>query len=411
MDKADAYGHLDAMYRAIRALAMLDTASGSVNKDEGLLVIEHSPETKAHQEILVSLRALGSIVGHSELGAFETNYVKCLSSVYHDPEEALSEANGWCLFSAKAAAEVRPMLIRNVTQLYAALSDRLNPGVVRHRVLSAPPETGACLVVSDLCADVFAWLQRQSSVGEESLTDWLLYKLSDHLAWVRYVKFTRHEESWSSGADWEWWFLGDGECLGMRIQAKKTRGHPDVYPLLAYSNRRGLQIERLLEGARQGNLLPLYAFYDAPTPMPSVPCPATSHTRSCGVFIASGRHVYDEYIARGRQPVNADSLLATSNPLTCLFCCAQSIDSAGPSYYNKVTAYVDRICTGSVRQDDDTAHIGRTGVHEEPPAYVRALMEAPAQADVGWIQGEFGRSLQEVNAIVAFDLRAGLQQR
>jgi len=51
------------------------------------------------------------------------------------------------------------------------------------------------------------WRREQPNVGEESLTDYLLWQVSRHLECVKYVKFTRHQEARFTGADWEWWFV------------------------------------------------------------------------------------------------------------------------------------------------------------------------------------------------------------
>lgn len=409
-EQAKTYGQLDAMYQAVRALSMIETSQGTAEKPDDITMIERIFETKAHQEILVSLRGLRASLEYPDLADFEADFLRCLSSVYHDPEQALSEGAGWCFFSPNGAAQVRPVVIRNVTGLYAALSDRLNPGVRGHRVLTAGPASGACPAVGDVCADIFNWLQRQPSVGEESITDWLLYTLSERLRWVRYLKFTRHEEAKYTGADWEWWILGDRQCLGMRVQAKKTRGHPDLYPLMAYSNRRGLQIERLLEGARSANLLPLFAVYDAPSPVPPVACGAAPHTRPCGVFVVGAKQMYDDHIAPGRRPLDLLHLLRSCHPLSCLFCCSQSVDTSSASYFNNVAAQIARVCSGRHGEESQESDSENTGMHEEPPPYIRALIDAAEAADARWIETEFASALQEVNAIVAFDLRGSPQE-
>jgi hypothetical protein len=66
----------------------------------------------------------------------------------------------------------------------------------------------ACKHFSDASAYISNWIVAQPSVGEESITDWLLYTLSSNIASLQYKKFTRHQESRVTGADWEWWILG-----------------------------------------------------------------------------------------------------------------------------------------------------------------------------------------------------------
>ena len=65
------------------------------------------------------------------------------------------------------------------------------------------------------------WLVRQPSVKEESITDWLLFDISENIKSVYYQAFTRHEEARKTGADWEWWFVFRDFAMKLRIQAKK----------------------------------------------------------------------------------------------------------------------------------------------------------------------------------------------
>lgn len=62
------------------------------------------------------------------------------------------------------------------------------------------------------------WITAQPFVKEESLTDWLLYRLSKNLPSLKYKEFNRHEEA-RTGADWEWWLIGNSESLCLRVQA------------------------------------------------------------------------------------------------------------------------------------------------------------------------------------------------
>lgn len=50
------------------------------------------------------------------------------------------------------------------------------------------------------------WLLRQPHVKEESLTDWLLFEISQKNPAIYYRAFSRHEEA-LNGTDWEWWIL------------------------------------------------------------------------------------------------------------------------------------------------------------------------------------------------------------
>ena len=108
------------------------------------------------------------------------------------------------------------------------------------------------------------WLQAQPQVREESLTDWLLYNVSQSTDRFYYKTFNKHEES-INGSDWEWWVVFGGPYGNIRafrflVQAKKLK-KKNNYQLICYGNRHGLQIDLLIEAARKRNAMPLYMFY------------------------------------------------------------------------------------------------------------------------------------------------------
>ena len=78
-----------------------------------------------------------------------------------------------------------------------------------------------CKEFIDKSKYVYNWMKKQPSVGEESITDWLLFALSESLTSLKYKTFSRHKEARETGADWEWWFVDDKKALCLRIQAKK----------------------------------------------------------------------------------------------------------------------------------------------------------------------------------------------
>lgn len=115
---------------------------------------------------------------------------------------------------------------------------------------------------------IYRWLDKQPHVKEESLTDWLLYTLSENCSQIYYQAFSRHEEA-ENGCDWEWWVLTSDtwrkqECNAYRflVQAKKLyANNRDNYSLLNYGNKNGTQIDLLLKEAASRNALPLYMYY------------------------------------------------------------------------------------------------------------------------------------------------------
>lgn len=118
-----------------------------------------------------------------------------------------------------------------------------------------------CDILIEAAEYLGRWLTLQPAVKEESLTDWLLFDVSSKTPRIRYATFTRHQEARKTGADWEWWFLYPSASFRWRIQAKKSDPVGDNYPALVYTNRYGLQIDKLIADAKTVNAVPAYVFF------------------------------------------------------------------------------------------------------------------------------------------------------
>lgn len=249
---------------------------------------------------------------------------------------------------------------------------------------------------------IFNWLKGQPSVGEESITDWLLYNLSIRAPRLKYIKFTRHEEANKTGADWEWWFVDNHNALALRIQAKKIIQHKDNYDGLAHTNRHGLQIEKLLDDAKRKNCLPFYSLYFAPDGNPKVLCGGMRDSgQGQGVFLAGAVNLYNEYIANGRKRVEADDLLSRSNPLHCLACCHQfdpdSPDGVEEIYYYLRSYYSENI--EKLGTDNNNP-----GLHKGAPAYVSSLIKLESAEIPEWWEREFHNQIEDINSLLVVDL-------
>src|SRR5439155_23288711 len=122
-------------------------------------------------------------------------------------------------------------------------------------------------ILSEASKYVQSWLRRQPGVKEESLTDWLLDRISSQSPRFHYSAFSRHTEARETGADWEWWLLFPQHSYRLGVQAKKLNANADHYAVIAHVNRYGLQVEMLLENSRKADALPFYAFYSGiPSP-------------------------------------------------------------------------------------------------------------------------------------------------
>lgn len=65
------------------------------------------------------------------------------------------------------------------------------------------------------------WIDGQPEVKEESISDWLLFDMSQKIRRIVSKSFTRHEEAKLTGADWEWWILYSNVAYKFRVQAKR----------------------------------------------------------------------------------------------------------------------------------------------------------------------------------------------
>jgi hypothetical protein len=317
---------LAEIFEAARALCLVDRQADRQGTDAanvGLML-----EFKAYEQILRSVRALRAVADNTQLQKFEAAYLNQLSAIC-DPDHLLG-GQAWMIVNVGASTELRPRLISSVMALCA--------------YLQASQTLGTCPIAARLCAELAEWLHDQPSVGEESLTDWLLFQLQKRSSRrVLYRKCTRHEESTLTGADWEWWIVGDTRNMGIRVQAKKL-SRDDCYPQLAYTNRRGLQIEMLLDSARHFKMLPFYALYHASPSIPKVRCEGAFHTGGPqGAFLADAVELYEKWVKGGRQRIDAARLLADSSPLACLFCCAGTMGADDEPFFEKVLAWIRQI--------------------------------------------------------------------
>ena len=242
---------------------------------------------------------------------------------------------------------------------------------------------------------VAQWIAAQSAVGEESITDWLLYHLSSRLKNLHYVKFTRHEEARITGADWEWWIVGDKRALKLRIQAKRVFQKRDNYPGLAYSNKHGLQIERLLSNAAQENALAFYVFYSDASPQKTL-CIQAVPALERSLFLSAANDVNTRFVQPARTTLLGDAVLAWSTPLECLVCCPVNPDSSDA---------IDRILSYLHTYHPLADESERLGIHRDLPYYVSTLLDRDMLSGQGPLEQMF-EGAPRVGGLVVLDLRS-----
>ncbi|MCX7049628.1 MAG: hypothetical protein NTX50_29600 [Candidatus Sumerlaeota bacterium] len=254
------------------------------------------------------------------------------------------------------------------------------------------------------------WIRKQSEVKEESLTDWLLFDVSQKISKITYKAFSRHEEARKTGADWEWWFLFPSFAFKMRIQAKKLSSSEDNYPAIAYTNTYGLQIEKLLKDAAREDFMPLYAFYTSE--QADVMCQMQRNDE--GVFMAGGQRIHDAVIAVPRQPVTARDLLKHTIALSCFLCCPLASGKnrgRAPSGNDDEDGWVEFIKhyykseLKPTKSEVDTQGEHIPGMHEQIPSYIQSFITAGEKGvPDGW-EREYHHSLENVNALLVYDAR------
>ena len=245
----------------------------------------------------------------------------------------------------------------------------------------------------------------QPSVGEESITDWLLYTLSSNIASLKYKKFTKHQEARTTGADWEWWMVGRRKSIRLRIQAKKLKPKSDNYPSLAYSNAYGLQIDKLLSDASSTNALAFYAFYSKPVASNFL-CGGNPSTRIThpSVLLAAAKTLESQFIKPARKYVSAADVASNSNPYECLVCCPLSM-SHGNSSVQAIYEHIQHYYQEAIEAEERSNSTAPTGLHDEVPQYVRTLLESESGDIPEWWESEFSRQLPQVDSIMVWDLR------
>ncbi|RGP86425.1 hypothetical protein BC355_13395 [Vibrio cholerae] len=156
-------------------------------------------------------------------------------------------------------------------------------------------------------------------VGEESITDFLLWKwasIDKRFRSINVSSFTRQEESKVSGADFEMevWLVGKGLVYPLVFQAKKFVKQYDAYVnKLNYPKNTKNQMNTLLGYASSNKRIPFYAFYSIPDNKTKAMC-RRNDVFDCGVFMAHAK-VIEQFAdgKHGRKVSKNDLLKETAN--------------------------------------------------------------------------------------------------
>lgn len=174
-----------------------------------------------------------------------------------------------------------------------------------------------CKIVTDCSKEIYDWQTFQPEVGEESITDWLLYKSSVQSTRIHYQLFNKIQEARTTGADFEFWILTKTINFKARIQAKRLRKGKDHYSAIHYSNKHGLQIDKLIKDSSKNSARPFYAFYNNEDSTTS----CKNNSKGQGVYISCANKLNKDIINQPRQRIDTNFLISRSIPFSCWFCC------------------------------------------------------------------------------------------
>lgn len=244
-----------------------------------------------------------------------------------------------------------------------------------------------CKIVRDASLYVRRWINRQPDVYEESLTDWLLYNLSDKITKIIYKSFTRRHEGQVTGADWEWWILYSNASYKFRVQAKML--DRDNYKALNQSNSHGKQIDMLIIDSVKSKSFPLYAFY---TDGASSNIRCKKNILDEGVYLADAIELRNVYVIPKSRPISESDILQTTISLSCLFCCPLSVSS--------FESFLKRYFSFSINEQNEL--LGR---HTQIPEYVNSILDYKHEPlPMGWY-ADYHKEFDGIKGIMIVDNR------
>lgn len=264
----------------------------------------------------------------------------------------------------------------------------------------------SCEVFSDCTAYIKKWISKQPEVGEESITDWFLFNISEKLPYIKYKKFSRYVEGRVTGADWEWWFVfSDSQSFATRVQAKKIRLKKDNYPGLAHTTQGTLQVDKLIEDARTEEMSAFYAFYTNSDSKTLCKNSCEGNGKGSGVYWCEANKVRAEFIQKGRNKVKDSDVLAISNPIECLFCCPLTFEERNGVEGFK--HYLKSYFPAYNEQDENSNSRNDNFGFQETPRYITTLLESEKTPE--WYESEYKSKFEGIKSILVIDMRRGSQ--
>lgn len=275
------------------------------------------------------------------------------------------------------------------------------------------------MMFHDCSEYIYTWISRQNHVKEESLTDWLLYEITQRCDFIYYQAFSRHEEA-RNGCDWEWWVLTNGNqgkhrfnAYRFLVQAKKLlHNGNDNYPLISYGNKYGTQVDLLMNSARNRNALPIYMYYsigksDVAEQIKNVPYISSKSFMCCetctnGCFISLANVVYDLLYKAPRRKVLDSQLLNSSFKMSILDLFfgvkSKEIDE-------KFELFNNRLLINNIVSGGRYSNLNINGIqHNEKsiPEYLKVFIQNKGE-NMNWLEKEM--RITDISGLGVVDLR------
>lgn len=288
------------------------------------------------------------------------------------------------------------------------------------------------MLFHDISAGILRWIVKQPNVKEESLTDRLLYEVSEGSERFIYKSFSRNEESFN-GADWEWWVLTAEpifKAYRFLVQAKKLKmDGQDKYAQLCYANRNGMQIDLLIDNAIERRAMPLYLFYSSGESTIEVQHSNMEQDisnilewcKTCdnGSYFTSVHTVREMLFNKERHFISSEYILSYSIKLSLLDLLmigaennnnSDRQDEKTPDYFmGLVERLYIRQGFSKCRNDysGSTSSSGIMYTSNEIPNYLRALIEQKNGIEK-WFESEFSQQCRGLSGVAVLDLRPGI---
>jgi hypothetical protein len=261
--------------------------------------------------------------------------------------------------------------------------------------LTSPP---LCITFARQAEKIWGDLSRAQARGfdrnEETITDDFLDDVQNqHPQEVATFQFNKRHERFT-GADWEWWLTDDHVWLGLLVQAKRLRRHSHKYGIKHWVPTASMwQIDLLIRQANWKGIDPLYCFYNYDSSSPNHltwNCCTAHALPRFGCTVAHAIAVKNQLYLGG---AGLPKMSTVSYPLSCLVCCSGDA-AARASLPVRALDVIQKLRTMT-----DTPAARHAGLRDEPPTYVRRLLDRPLD-ERGSVIEDLRREVGEIGSLV-----------